>query len=87
MSDSQDTTETVRREMVENQKAEGPMTRAELEARHGQVWTPEELSAAYGVQGFMAPFVIVQRKADSAIGTLSFQHDPRFYWGFEKDLE
>jgi hypothetical protein len=82
-----DYSEEARRKLVSNQKANGPLGREQLESAHGQLWTTKELIRDFAVQGFMAPFVIVQRKADSAIGTLSFQHDPRFYWGFEKDLE
>lgn len=59
--------------------------RAELEREHGQVWNTEELRRDYTVQGFAAPFVVVERKADHKRGTLEFQHSPRFYWGFRED--
>jgi hypothetical protein len=57
--------------------------RLALEAQHGQVWDTDELSRDYEVTGFAAPFVVARRKADGVRGTLTFQHYPRFYWGFE----
>jgi hypothetical protein len=33
----------------------------------------------------MAPMVIVRRKSDGVRGTLFFQHDPRYYWGFNAE--
>lgn len=76
-----DPTENARRQMVAEINHE-PGSREALEAEHGQVWDTEELRAAFDVTGFMAPFVIVRRKSDGAEGTLTFQHHPRFYWGF-----
>lgn len=79
-----DTSESTRRQMVAeiNSKEEG---RAELEKDYGQVWNTEEVSRDFSVEGFMAPFVVVRRKADGKRGTLMFQHSPRFYWGFEEE--
>ena len=34
------------------------------------------------VQSFAAPYAIVTRKADGERGTLTFQHNPRFYFDF-----
>ena len=76
-----DPTEAARRAMVAEINTE-PDPRAELEARYGQVWNTEELSADFDVQGFMAPFVVVRRKSDNKKGTLTFQHSPRFYFDF-----
>jgi hypothetical protein len=39
----------------------------------------------FEVLGFMAPLVVVRRRSDGARGSLYFQHDPRFYYGFEAD--
>jgi len=79
-----DPTEAARREMVQeiNSNA-GP--RAELEREHGQVWDTQELQRDFDVLGFMAPFVVVTRKADGKKGSLTFQHSPRFYYGFQAD--
>lgn len=59
--------------------------RARLEGLHGQVWDTDELNRDFEVKGFMAPLVVVERKSDGAHGTMLFQHEPRFYWGFAKD--
>jgi len=62
-----------------------PGSREALEAEHGQVWDTQQLQADFAVQGFCAPFVVVQRKADRKVGSLMFQHYPRFYFGFTED--
>lgn len=77
----QDTTETARRREVAriNSMDEG---REELEKQYGQVWNTDELRQDFNVEGFMAPCVVVRRRSDGKRGTLTFQHDPRLYWGF-----
>ena len=79
-----DPTEAARREMVNEINAE-PGSRAALEAAHGEVLDTQQLSAKYEVQGFMAPFVVARRKSDGAMGSLTFQHQPRFYFGWLED--
>lgn len=62
---------------------------AELEAVQatgGQTWDTDQLRADYEVLGFMAPFVVVKRRADGVKGTLMFTHHPRFYYGFSADV-
>lgn len=76
-----DETEQVRREMVAEINSNAG-ERAELEARHGQVWDTSELQRDFDVLGFMAPLVVVRRKSDGAKGSLEFQHNPRFYFNF-----
>jgi hypothetical protein len=77
-----DETEELRRKrMAELSANAGP--RADLEARYGQVWSTEELSRDFDVLGFMAPYVVVVRKADGQKGSLEFQGHPRFYFSFE----
>lgn len=78
-----DSTETLRRiatAMING--TAGP--RAELEARYGTVWDTEELKRDFEVLGFSAPCVVVRWKSNGEIGTLMFQHSPRFYFQFEK---
>jgi len=77
-----DATENIRREMVAEINSEPTTERAEMEAKYGQVWTTEEMSKDFTAIGFMAPFVVVRRKADGKEGTLTFQHNPRYYFGF-----
>ena len=79
-----DATENIRREMVKELNA-APKGRAELELKHGQVWDTQELGRDYEVIGFLAPLVMVRRRSDAVLGTLFFQHEPRFYFGFSPD--
>jgi len=59
--------------------------RSRLVTEYGQVWDTEELSRDFAVEGFLAPFVVVRRKTDGVRGSLSFQHQPRFYFNFQED--
>jgi hypothetical protein len=76
-----DATEPYRRHRLEEINVQ-PGSREALEAQHGQVWNTEALSSDFEVIGFMAPFVVVRRKCDGKKGSLEFQHNPRFYFGF-----
>jgi hypothetical protein len=62
-----------------------PAERANLEVRHGQVWNTAELARDFEVLGFAAPFVIAKRRSDHQLGSLIFQHCPRYYFGFKAD--
>jgi len=79
-----DPTEEPRRVLVDAINAE-PGSRAALESGFGQVWDTDEMTRDFSVQGFMAPFVIVLRRSDGVKGTLTFQHNPRFYFEFQAD--
>lgn len=81
-----DPTETIRRERLAEINAE-PGSRDALEARYGQVWTTQELADDFEVVGFLAPIVVVRRKADGVKGSLEFQHNPRFYFNFILDTK
>jgi hypothetical protein len=59
-----------------------PGDRAQLEARYGRVWDTQELAHDFEVLGFLAPLVVVRRTSDGALGSLEFQHEPRFYFAF-----
>lgn len=61
------------------------MTREELEKEYNKVWDTQELTREFDVFCFMAPMVIVRRKADGARGTMLFQHLPRFYYDFQPE--
>jgi len=80
-----DDTETIRREMLAEQRAAGAQARADLEARYGQVWDTAEMTTEFRVHAFMAPVVIVTRLSDGRKGSLEFQHQPRFYYGWASD--
>ncbi len=78
-----DPTEGPRRVLVAAINAD-PNGREALEAQHGQVWDTTELQEDFTVVGFAAPFIIVVRKSDNVRGSLTFQHSPRYYWGFQE---
>jgi hypothetical protein len=77
-----DETEAIRRQQLTDINS-NPGSREALEAEHGQVWDTQELGRDFAVEGFTAPYVVVRRKVDGQRGSLMFQHDPRFYFGFE----
>jgi len=79
-----DTSETLRRALMERITNEATC-RDLLEARYGQVWDTEQLRGEFEVIGFAAPLVIVRNKSTGERGSLFFQHDPRFYFGYEPD--
>ncbi|HLN28595.1 MAG TPA: hypothetical protein VK395_12705 [Gemmataceae bacterium] len=79
-----DPTEPLRRERLADINAK-PGTREALEAQHGRVWDTTQLAENFEVVGFMAPYVVVHRKADGVKGSLEFQHQPRFYFNFVAD--
>jgi hypothetical protein len=81
-----DPTETIRRQRMAEINAD-PGSREALEARYGEVWTTDELAKDFEVMGFMAPFVVVRRKADGAEGSLEFQHFPRLYFNWQPHKE
>jgi hypothetical protein len=62
-----------------------PGSRPELEARYGRVWGPDDLLLEFEVIGFAVPYVVVRRRCDGSLGSLEFQHRPRFYFNFEED--
>lgn len=58
--------------------------RKRLEEKYGQVWDVDEMGRDFEVKGFSAPLVVVRRKEDGVLGSLEFQHRPRFYFNFEE---
>jgi hypothetical protein len=79
-----DPTETIRRALVSEINAE-PGSRESLEAKYGKVWDTQELQEEFEVLGFMAPFCVVRKKKTMKLGSVSFQHSPRFYFDFVED--
>ena len=79
-----DRTEEIRRALRLELNAE-PVQRSIVECRYGQVWSASELANEFAVVGFAAPFVVVKRKTDNQLGSLLFQHHPRYYFAFQKD--
>ena len=77
-----DPTEPLRRKRLAEINAQ-PGSREALEAQYGQVWDTQQLAQDFEVIGFMAPLVVVRRKADGVKGSLEFQHQPRFYFNWQ----
>jgi hypothetical protein len=77
-----DQTESLRRErLLEINLVPG--SREALEAEHGQVWNTDQLAEEFEAIGFMAPLIVVRRRADGVKGSLEFQHSPRFYFNWQ----
>jgi hypothetical protein len=79
-----DSIEDVRRALLHEINAE-PAQRSIIEHRHGRVWSAAELAKDFQVLGFAAPFVVVRRKADNQLGSLLFQHYPRYFFAYQED--
>ncbi len=79
-----DPTETIRRTMVQQINTDA-RHRERLEQQHGQVWDTAELQQDFDVLSFAAPLIVVREKTTGRMGSLYFQHSPRFYWGFSPD--
>ena len=50
-------------------------------------WDTTELQRDFEVLHFLAPFVVVKRRADGVRGTLEFTHRPRRYFDFQPEAE
>ena len=60
-----------------------PTDRKTLEARHGKVWSAEELEQDFIVTAFIGSTVVVRRKADDVVGTLEFTRRPHLFFNFQ----
>jgi hypothetical protein len=76
-----DETEPIRRARLAEINS-SPSDRAVLEKKYGKVWSTDELSGEFAVTGFAAPYATVRRKSDNQIGSVEFQHSPRFYFNY-----
>lgn len=79
-----DPTEGIRRQLQCALNA-AQSERLVLEEQYGQVWNTDELRAEFEVVGFLAPFVVVRRRSDGKKGSMTFQHNPRYYFDFQAD--
>lgn len=83
-NDMTDSTEAIRRQQLTEINAE-PGSREYLEAKHGDVWNTSELQKDFEVLGFLAPYCVVRRRSDGVKGSITFQHNPRFYFDFQPE--
>jgi len=81
-----DPTEPIRRERLAEINAE-PGSREALERQYGKVWDTQQLTDAFEVIGFMAPLVVVRRRADGVKGSLEFQNAPRLFFNWQPHKE
>jgi len=73
--------EEFRRQRLAELNAE-PGSQTALEMIYGKVWGTAELTQEFEIIGFLAPLVVVRRKADGCKGSLEFQHSPRLFFNF-----
>ena len=57
--------------------------RKALEARHGKVWSAEELEQDFVITAFIGPHLVVRRKADGVVGILEFTNRPYLFFNFQ----
>ena len=57
--------------------------RKALEARHGKVWSAEELEQDFIVTAFIGSTVVVRRIADDVVGTLEYTRRPLLFYNFQ----
>lgn len=72
-----DPTENIRRHMIATSQPA-----RDLEVARDR-WTTDELREQFDVLSFLAPFVVVRRKADGIKGSLEFTHSPRVYFNWQ----
>jgi hypothetical protein len=83
-----DETEGIRRFLVKGINGSLPINEQaranELIKQYGadNVWDTDGVQRDFEIIGFMAPFVVARRKVDNVKGSLTFCHEPRFYFDF-----
>lgn len=75
----QDETELTRRFMIETEQPARDLEDAK------DRWTTDEMTKAFEVKGFMAPFVVVRKRDTGEVGSLEFTHSPRVYFNWQPD--
>ena len=61
-----------------------PRSREEIAGVSIDVWDPGELNTRFEILGFKSPFAIVREHATGEQGSVLFQHEPRYYFGFDR---
>ncbi len=77
-----DETEMLRRKRIAEINNDD-LTREALEAKHGKVWSTDEMMEEFEAIGFMAPYVVVRMRSTGEKGSLEFSHSPRYYFNFQ----
>lgn len=77
-----DETEMLRRKRIAEINSDD-LTREALEAKHGKVWSTDEMMEEFEAIGFMSPYVVVRMRSTGEKGSLEFSHSPRFYFNWQ----
>jgi hypothetical protein len=56
--------------------------RQTLEAVYGKIWDEGELAQEFRITAIIPPQVVVVRRSDGQVGSMTFQNEPRFYFNF-----
>lgn len=57
-------------------------TREELEAEYGEVWDVRQLAKAFVVTSIIGNEIVVRRRDDGVVGSLTYQNHPRYFFEF-----
>jgi hypothetical protein len=71
--------------MLDRQINGAPKNRTELEAEGEQVWDTDEIREEFEIRGFKTPFAMARHIGTGETGTLLFQDNPRYYFGWSPD--
>lgn len=61
-----------------------PRSKTDLEREFGTVWDTQELAHEFVITSIIGNTVVVRRKLDDVVGTLTYQNVPRYYFGFKE---
>lgn len=62
-----------------------PRSRDQLKEHMGEVWDSDELRERFEVLGYRAPFAVVRDRKTGERGSVLFQNNPRYYFGFSPE--
>ena len=71
--------------MLERQLNSAPKNRSELLETEAEVWDSDEVRGEFEITGFKSPFALARHLGSGQRGTLLFQDDPRYYFGWSPD--
>jgi len=64
---------------------DNPRDAAQLEGEYGEVWSAEDVGEDFEILGFKSPFAIAKCRKTGQRGSLVFQNNPRFYFGWDPE--
>lgn len=62
-----------------------PKTKEDLSRDYDCVWDSREVTDEFEILGYKSPFAIAECKQTGTRGTLIFQNEPRFYFGWDPE--